>query len=145
MTVEPTGATGDLDLPGAPRPELAFALPAIQRDLGLGGFAVAVAALVCVRPLLPAPSPLDLRGAALVTAAPTALVGSAAVSSVFFFLALYLSQVKGYTPLQTSGAFAPFVVVLPDEQAGSAAVALFGLVGPRRPPRSRRAHRQSNA
>ena len=40
------------------------------------------------------------------------LLGSAAMSTIFFFLALQFQQVRGYSPLATSMAFLPFAAVL---------------------------------
>jgi MFS family permease len=57
------------------------------------------------------PLPLFASGRR-VTALCAVLLGSATMSTIFFFLALYFQQVRGFSPLLTSVAFIPFSVVL---------------------------------
>ncbi|MEZ7004004.1 MFS transporter [Streptomyces sp. AD55] len=61
------------------------------------------------QPLLPLSFPASPRRA---TALLAVFLGAAGITTIFFLLALYLQQVRGYTPLQTSAAFLPFGLTL---------------------------------
>ncbi|WP_330457555.1 MFS transporter [Streptomyces sp. NBC_00820] len=73
----------------------------------LAAFAVTEARVA--QPLLPLSFPASPRRA---TALLAVFLGAAGITTVFFMLALYFQQVRGYSPLQTSAAFVPFGLTL---------------------------------
>ncbi|MGX4653938.1 MFS transporter [Micromonospora sp. SCSIO 07396] len=78
------------------------------------------------QPLLPPSFLVSARRSAALLAV---LVAAAAMSGVFFFLSLYLQQVRGLSPLAASGVFLPFSLVL--LATGAASGRLVGRWGAR--------------
>ncbi|NJC70702.1 MFS transporter [Planosporangium thailandense] len=89
-----------------------LASPAVFVPLMAGVLLLAVFLLVeakAAAPLVPLAFLASARrGAALLAV----LLAAGAMSGVFFFLALYFQQIRGLSPLATSGAFVPFSAAL---------------------------------
>lgn len=61
------------------------------------------------QPLLPLSFPASPRRAVALLAV---FLGAAGITTIFFMLALYFQEVRGYSPLRTSAAFLPFGLTL---------------------------------
>jgi MFS family permease len=94
------------------------------------GAALAAVAFVAVEARVPAPLlPLGFlasarRGSALAAV----LLCAAASAGATFVLSLYFQQVRGYSTLETTGAFLPFLLVIASGRLGGR---LMGRLGPR--------------
>ncbi|MEV0145613.1 MULTISPECIES: MFS transporter [unclassified Nonomuraea] len=88
---------------------LLYAAPIVAGAGGLLLLAFAAVELRAAEPLLPLGFLASPRRPAALVAV---LVTAAASATTTFFLTLWLQQVRGLTPLQTSAAFAPYLLVL---------------------------------
>lgn len=93
-------------------PERGWTSPAAFGPLAGGAVllvAFAAASFRAAQPLLP---PAFLASPRRAVALLAVFLGAAGITTLFFFLALYFQQVRGYSPMEASAAFLPFGATL---------------------------------